>query len=189
LFFAQIEGIREFEDFRTLLELFIEAEVDLNSADESGWTPLFYLLFYCFLDEPENAWGLSEVEIQAMADKKIALFNMFIEAGADVTTADRHGNTLLHYVVQAPFDSIDKGRFQIELVYDTRGIHRLFSRQLIELLIENGLSLTDENNDGETPLDWATQGGRGGMMGGMGGMGGGFGVPWGGMGGAGALGF
>ena len=40
--------------------------------------------------------------------------------------------------------------------YDARGFHCLFSRQLIELLLESGLTLSDENNDGETPLDWAT---------------------------------
>ena len=185
LFFAQIEGIRAFEDFRSLLELLIAADVDLNAADENGWTPLYYLLFYCFLDEPEDAWELSETQIRAIADKKIALFNMFIEAGAEVKTADKNGNTLLHYVVQSPLDSISKGRFQIDLIYDSRGIHRLFGRQLIELLLENGLSLTDENNDGETPLDWA-QGSRLGMMGGsgMGGMGGMGGFGGGGMGGS-----
>ena len=170
-------GAREFEDFQEILELLITAKVDMNAADKNGWTPLYYLLFYCFLDHPLFEEALDETKIKAIADRKIALFNIFIEAGAQVKTADKKGNTLLHYVVQCPGGTIDKGRFDIDLLYDARGFHRLFSRQLIELLLEHGLTLSDENNDGETPLDWATgasTASRGGMgMGGMGGMGGG----------------
>ena len=134
------------------------------------WTPLYYSLFYCFLDVQEYENGLKEEDIKAIADKKIALFKKFIEAGAKVKTVDKRGNTLLHYVVSSPPDTIDKGEFQVELMYDSRGSHRLVSRQLIELLLEHGLTLSDENNDGETPLDWATGGGAA-RLGGMGGMG------------------
>ena len=172
LFLAQIEGIREFEDFQALLELLIASKVDVNAADKNGWTPLYYLLFYCFLDEQEDEEGLKETEITAIADKKIALFKMLIEAGADVKVADKRGNTLLHYVVRAPDDILDKSPTSGVLDYDTRGNHRLLSRRLIELLIEKGVSLSDENNDGESPLDWATQGTSSRGASGMGGMGG-----------------
>jgi hypothetical protein len=86
-------------------------------------------------------------------------------------------------VVQSPGVELSKGPCAVVLDYETRGINRLFSRQLIELLLENGASLSDENNDGETPLDWATgrantarRSGSGGT-GGMGGMGGGMAMP------------
>jgi ankyrin repeat protein len=160
LFLAQVQKIREYEDFQTLLELLIAAKVDVNSADESGWTPLYYLLFYCFLDRQEYESGLKEPEIKAIADKKIALFQKLIEAGAKVKVADKQGNTLLHYVVQSPGGNISKGGFDVGLNYDSRGNHRLFGRQLIELLLEHGASLSDENKASETPLDWATRGVR-----------------------------
>ena len=162
--------VREYEDFQALLELLIAAKVDLNAADENGWTPLYYLMFYAFLDMQEYEEGLKEEDIKAIAEKKIDLFKMFIKAGAKVKVADKQGNTLLHYVVQPPGEMIEP--FDISLDYDTRGNHRLFSRQLIELLIENGASLSDENKAGETPLDWATLGSRV-SYGGMGGYGGG----------------
>lgn len=180
LFLAQIAGIHEYEDFQALLELLIASKADLNAADENGWTPLYYLLFYAFLDDQEYNEEIKEAEIKAIAEKKIGLFKMLIKAGAKVKVADKKGNTLLHYVVRSPDVEITKGANCAELIYDTRGNHRLFSRQLIELLIENGASLSDENKDGETPLDWATEGPRVGS-GGYGGMGG--------YGGAGALGF
>jgi len=153
----------------------ISAQVDLNAADKNGWTPLYYLLFYAFCDEQEDEEGLKEADIQAIAEKKTGLFKMLIDAGADVKATDKKGNTLLHYIVLPPDDTIQG--WSIDLDYETRGNHRLFSRQLIELLVENGVSLSDKNNEGETPLDWATQGssqrssrrGRGGGMGGMGG--------------------
>lgn len=180
LFLAQIEGLRTYDDFRAILELFLAAKVDLKAADENGWTPLFYLLFYTFLDEEEEADDLKEDEIKAIAEKKIGLFKRLIAAGADVKTPDKLGNTLLHYTVSPPESSIEKGDFSVELDYDTRGNHRFFSRQLIELLIAGGASLSDENNEGETPLDWATQGSGAARRGGMGGMGGGFGSDFGG---------
>jgi len=174
LLLAQIDGPRQFEDFQALLELLIAAKVDLNAADENGWTPLFYLLFYAFCDDQEDEEELTESQMQAIAERKIALFKMLTDAGADVKIADQKGNTLLHYIVQPPGDAI-KG-WNIDLDYETRGVHRLFSRQLIEFLVEKGVSLSDKNKDGETPLDWATQGPSGrtsrGGMGGMGGMGG-----------------
>jgi hypothetical protein len=106
----------------------------------------------------------TEAEFKAVteknAEKKIGLFKLLIDAGAKVKVADKRGNTLLHYVVQPPNERLDYATDDgiIDLDYDTRGIHRLFSRQLIELLIANGASLSDENKNGETPLDWATQG-------------------------------
>ena len=176
---------REFEVFQELLELLIESKVDLNAADENGWTPLYYLLFYAYLDQQEDETE-RELEHRAIADKKIGLFKMLIDAGAKVKVADQQGNTLLHYVVRSPGGTIEKYPADLYLDYETRGNRRFFSRQLVELLIENGASLSDENNAGETPLDWATQGGAtsgtsprsgggwggGGGMGGMGGFGG-----------------
>jgi ankyrin repeat protein len=109
LFLTQIRNIQEnedrvkkYEDFQALLELLIAAKVDLNAADENGWTPLYYLLFYAFIDQQEDAEGIKEPEIKAIAEKKIGLFKMFIKAGAKVKVADKRGNTLLHYVVQSP---------------------------------------------------------------------------------------
>ncbi|MCL2710324.1 MAG: ankyrin repeat domain-containing protein [Planctomycetaceae bacterium] len=177
---------RKFEIFQELLELLIASKVDLNAADDNGWTPLYYLLFYAFLDQQEDEEGLTEMEIMAIAEKKIGLFKMLIDAGAKVKVADKKGNTLLHYVVRCPGGEIEKYPRSLYLNYETRGNRRFFSRQLVELLIENGASLSDENNTGETPLDWATQGGA--TSGTAPRSGGGFGG--GGMGGyGGALGF
>jgi len=157
LVLAQIQRARKFEDFQALLELLIAAQVDVNAADQNGWTPLFYLLFYSFCDRQEYEKGLKEADIQAIAEKKIGLFKMLIDAGADAKAADKKGNTLLHYIVLPPYNATIE-HWDINLGYETRGNHRLFSRLLIEFLVEKGASLSDKNNDGETPLDWATQG-------------------------------
>jgi len=116
-------------------------------------------------------------------DRRIALFRKLIEAGADVKQTDKEGNTLLHYAASATGETIRKGNFDICLEYETGGENRDFCRKLMELLVGHGASISAENKDGETPYDWARQGGpgksrsfsSGGMGGGMGGYGGGYG--------------
>jgi len=102
----------------------------------------------------ENQTNRKLVYAIAMGHAEIG--KILLDAGADVKATDKKGNTLLHYIVLPPNDTIQG--WGIDLDYETRGNHRLFSRQLIELLVENGVSLSDKNNEGETPLDWATQG-------------------------------
>ncbi len=155
-----MKSARPFDEFKKFLDLFIDANVDLNARDDNGWTPLNYLLFYSLLDFRENESRLKEEDIRKIAESKVELFKTLIDAGATVKTADKDGNTLLHYLVSAPGTTLEKGGYSFPLNYDPRGKHRTFSRMLIELLIEKGASLNDENKEGETPLDWATRGPR-----------------------------
>ena len=208
LFLTQMEPLSPFTDFETLLAMFLEDGVDINAQDKNGWSALNYLLFTMFmcheiaqnddaddLDDGEVEEEIDDDEIvtepvseskddadakSKFDDRRIALFTKLIEAGADVKQADKKGNTLLHYAASATGEAIQKGHFNIRLQYETGGANRNFCRKLMELLVENGASIATENNDGETPYDWARQGGpmkaqRGGMggHGGMGGYGGG----------------
>ena len=97
----------------------------------------------------------------------------------------------MHYAASASGETIRRGDFDITLDYETGDENRDFCRKLMELLVDHGASIATENNDGETPYDWARQGGpmksrtgpRSGYGGGgMGGYGGG-GYGGGGMGG------
>ncbi len=163
LIFSQIQQGHEspgrsFDAFKKLIDLLVAAKIDLNAKDKNGWTPLNYLLFYALLDGRENKPGLKEEAIKELAQSKIELFKTLIEAGATVKTADKDGNTLLHYAVGAPGTVLQKGDFNFPLNYDARGRHRVFCRLLVELLLEKGASLNDENKAGETPFDWAMRG-------------------------------
>jgi len=216
LFLTQMESEHSLDDFEKLLDLLIEAEVDLKSQDKNGWAALHYMLFYLFMceqlpqnddanDDPADSSVFDEdmddeeMEINdeeesareskekteaknKFDDRRIALFRKLVEVGADVKQADKQGNTLLHYAASSSDETIRRGNFDITLDYETGAKNRDFCRKLMELLVENGASIATENNDGETPYDWARQGGprsRGGMGGGggygggMGGMGGG----------------
>lgn len=221
LFLTQMESEHSLDDFEKLLNLLIEAEVDLKSQDKNGWAALHYMLFYLFMceqpdqnddaddaqpDDPadddlfddfDEDMDADEMEIDDVAepareskekaeaktkfdDRRIALFKKLIEAGADVKQADKQGNTLLHYAASASGETIERGGFDIVLDYETGEENRDFCRKLMELLVDHGASIATENNDGETPYDWARQGGpmksqtgsRGGYSGGLSGMGG-----------------
>jgi len=220
LFLTQMESEHSLDDFEKLLDLLIDAKVDLKSQDKNGWAALHYMLFYLFMcdpsaengdanDDPADVSVFNEdtddeaMEINDAAepvkkskdkteaktkfdDRRIALFTKLVEAGADVKQADKQGNTLLHYAASSSDETIERGDFEILLDYETGDENRDFCRKLMELLVDCGASIATENNDGETPYDWARQGGpksRGGMGGGGGGgYGGGGGGGYGGSG-------
>lgn len=151
---------RSFEDFRKILEFFIEKKVDLNLRDKHGWTPLNYYLFWSLIDRSEYDGELKEEEINKIAEQKMELFKKLVEAGADVKIKDKKGNNLLHYVVGSPKTRFLRGRYELDLSYETRGKHRQYTRQLLEFLLSKEVSLSEENNDGETPFDWAMRNSR-----------------------------
>ncbi len=222
VFVTQMKKMRSFEEFQSLLDLFLDAKVDLNAKDRNGWTALNYYVFYSFMapppkekkgaiedgedeeedadedeneeDEdgffeengpvtppipiPRNSSGKNhdtDVSYGPTLEQRIAIFQKLLDAGADIKTVDNKGNTVLHFAAAAPEKKVDKCGITVDLSYETRGSNRDYCRKLIELMVEKGCSISTKNKDGETPLDWAMQGGpsRGGYGGMSGGMGGG----------------
>lgn len=155
MFIIQSVNPRTDEQFAELLELMLEAKLDLNAKDKNGWTVLYYYMFYSLNDRSEFKPNLKEEEIKAIAEKKMAMFKKLVEAGADVKIADEKGNTLLHYAIRAPFTKAQKGNLNLDLNYDTRGKHEPYTRLLLEYLIEKGIPFSVENKEGKTPLSWS----------------------------------
>ncbi len=188
VFLSQMEELRSFEKFQSLIDLLLAAKADLNAKDRNGWTALNYCVFYSFMappppkkdatedngEEEDGDEGTKDVPGPTI-EQRIALFQKLLDAGADIQTVDNKGNTILHFAAAAPGKEVTKSGIEMEISYETRDHNREYCRKLIELMIEKGCSISTKNKAGETPLDWAMQGGpnrphkAGGFGGGMGG--------------------
>jgi len=113
--------IKLFEKYRktpyegiTLMDVMKLMNDYINYEDNDGDTPLNNTVF----------------------SNNIVLFKLLIENGADLNIQNKHGNTPLHYAVQAKL---------------------IFAKILIHYLVAQNADLNIQNNYGDTPLHYAVQ--------------------------------
>ncbi len=175
--------IGDLDKVATLLsEGYMGAEVDVDSRDDRGFTPLFWAA----------AHGHTEVArllIQMGADVNaripsggtplhVAAWNgavpetliLLLASGADVTAQDDNGSTPLHFALASDIESPNRLKAIDWLVFaradlnakDRSGQTPLYAQnrtsfELIKFLVRNRADLNTRDNEGRTPLMWAAE--------------------------------
>jgi len=117
----------------------IESGADVNSRDERGQTPMFYIIFYYFLAQASDKNAVT-------ADDYLKILDRLVELGADVNARDNDGSTCLHSAVKfciGDFSLIEK---LLDLGADVNAKDSLgrtptslsFSKSTIDFMIKRG---------------------------------------------------
>lgn len=115
-----------------MIRLLLEAGSDPNRLDESGWTPLHWLMSTM---AGKHAFTAT-TDFQLLKAARVLL-----EHGADPNARSCTGQTPLHLLAAAEWEGVTRRRM----------------RQLVELLLDCGADLDALNNDGMTPLALALE--------------------------------
>lgn len=113
---------------------FLASNLDINTTDEKGRTPLFYL-----------------VKNGAMNTDS---FTYIISMGADINHVDNEGNTVLLALIKEIIE-LEKSKTKSSAKEDAEHIKNLID--MIPWLIEENLDYNLCNADGDNPLMYATQ--------------------------------
>lgn len=131
-------------------QLLIQAGADINATHNDGASILYSAsvrgsadVVRLLLENGVKTGNLNELlrEVCTMGHPEVA--RLLIQAGADVRTADREGNTLLHYACGYP-----NYRDSVPGLPEPR-------KKLVEMLLQAGCSPHARNKYGQTPLHTA----------------------------------
>ncbi|MFC1636823.1 CocE/NonD family hydrolase, partial [Planctomycetota bacterium] len=128
---------------RDIAELLIQEGADVDSKDKSGATPLSYAI------------GANDLD----------MINLLVAKGADIKTVISNGLTLLHYM--STYDSPDIIKLLLSKDakvderddnYEFTALHyaaRFGSKNVAEVLIDNGADINAKDKWGYQPIHWA----------------------------------
>ncbi|MGV8118444.1 MAG: ankyrin repeat domain-containing protein [Candidatus Xenobiia bacterium LiM19] len=110
----------------------------VNAIDSDGWTPLFY-------------------------SRSIDTARLLIDAGNDVKIRDKEGRTFLHRLVCGNMNLTDLATEDRDQIYELKGIlpsTGSMEEELMDLILERGISIDDRDVHGASALHYALSYGR-----------------------------
>jgi ankyrin repeat protein len=126
-----------------IVKLLVEAEANLTTPNQDGYLPLNLAVMYSNaemvsyllskgapIESKRVSSGVTALQ-QAPVYGKTAILKVLISKGANVNTADKYGNTVLHYAIEKN------------------------SLTDVKAIVEAGANLTTPNQDGYLPLNLA----------------------------------
>jgi len=166
-----------------LFKEYIKQGADPAAVDEKGNTLLHAAInpenkefvkalwpdYFAPLLEAENQSGERPVHLAAKKGNR-AILKMLIEKGAEITAVDNNGNTILHDAVLSGNDdtalyilSLDQGGLLHQKNKDgATALHLAVGNSnlaVLNALLAKGLSIEDEDYNGETPIFYAIRAG------------------------------